>query len=76
MGKDRKPVRLQSAHRGCSFLTFSFAGFRGEVSFAVLFSLLLFSAVGAAFEWISLLLFFLDVLLPATVWVGGALSIT
>ena len=70
LGKDRKPVRLQPVRRGRSFLASSFVGFMSEVSFAVLFLLLLFLLSVLLFEWFFLVLVFLAVFPPATVWVG------
>ena len=71
-GKDRKPVRLQPVQRGCIFLTFSFVGPMGEVSFVVPFLLLMFLLSVLLFlVGFSYCLFFLAVLPPATFWVGG-----
>ena len=72
LGKDLKPVCLFPAPRGRRFLTFSRVGFLSEISFAVLFLLLLipFLLSVLLFEWLFLCVCFLAVLSLVTVWVG------
>ena len=71
LGKDRKPARLQTVRRWCSFITFSFVGFLSEVSCVVPFLLMLFLLPVLLFEWFSQCQFFWLCCSPLLFGLGG-----